>query len=144
VNSVPTATELSQLSLKPKSELNRLSGTLDGTHQSRRRWFGRPSSPPESPSNFWKSCLSPTTRRRFQPIYGACFHKLSQDCAARATGKVRKKLPITDGMAKRVRYKEGKSKDTVGLSRMIFPFGDNPLDARPFLYQTALIDRIPG
>jgi hypothetical protein len=55
-----------------------------------------------------------------------------------------KRLPITDSMAKRVRYKEGKSKDTVGLSRMIFPFGDNPFDARPFLYQTALIDRIPG
>jgi len=58
--------------------------------------------------------------------------------------KCEKRLPITDSMAKRVRYKEGKSKDTVGLSRMIFPFGDNPLDARPFLYQTALIDRIPG
>jgi hypothetical protein len=58
--------------------------------------------------------------------------------------KCEKRLPITDSMAKRVRYKEGKSKDTVGLSRMIFPFRDNPLDARPFLYQTALIDRIPG
>jgi hypothetical protein len=58
--------------------------------------------------------------------------------------KCEKRLPIADSMAKRVRYKEGKSKDIVGLSRMIFPFGDNPFDAHPFLYQTALIDRIPG
>lgn len=46
-------------------------------------------------------------------------------------------------MAKVIRYKEGKAEGTLGLSRMAFSIGDTPLEARPFLYQTALIDRVP-
>jgi hypothetical protein len=57
--------------------------------------------------------------------------------------KYDKRLPITDSMAKRVRYKEGKSKDRIGLSRMCFLHGEVQFEACQFLYQTALIDRIP-
>ena len=54
-----------------------------------------------------------------------------------------KRLALTTSLAKRADYKVAASSSSAGMSKMMFPWGDDPFTPRPFYFETSLIDLIP-